>query len=169
MTVDVQLDGDFEAAYTAANNRLVVPTDTMKNTVYALAKQTDFPTIESFGRTLGAHFVDAFEHVSKVTVRLVGQPWKRIVVEGSEHPHAFIGGGNECETAIVIQDRASQTITSGLEGLVILKTTGSGFSDFLRDPYTTLPETEDRIFATTVNAHWRYGEDRVGSLDDVDT
>ena len=37
-----------------------------------------------------------------------------------------------------------------------MKTTGSGFENFLRDEFTTLPETNDRIFATKLKAAWQY-------------
>ena len=154
LTVDIELDGDFSAAYTAADNRLVVPTDTMKNTVYALAKQHDITPIESFGQRIGQHFIGAFDHVTRATARLTKQPWQRILVDGSEHDHAFIGTSVERETAIVSNDRQSLQITSGLDSLSVLKTTRSGFCGFLRDRYTTLEETADRILATTMTASW---------------
>jgi urate oxidase len=46
--------------------------------------------------------------------------------------------------------------------LVVLKTTDSAFSGFPRDRYTTLPETEDRILATSLTATWSY---RPGTTD----
>ena len=45
---------------------------------------------------------------------------------------------------------------SGLDDLLILKTTRSGFAKFLRDEFTTLPETSDRIFATKLKATWSF-------------
>ena len=154
LTVDVELDGDFEAAYTMAANRLVIPTDTMKNTIYVLGKQHDIAGIESFGQHVVQHFINTFEHVTCATVRLTKQPWQRILVDGAEHDHAFMGRGVERETATVSSDRLALQITSGLDGLTLLKTTGSGFSGFLRDRFTTLEETADRILATTVTASW---------------
>ena len=145
LTADIELDGDFDATYLAGDNRLVIPTDTMRNTVYALAKQRGVSAIESFGQILVKHFIDSFQHVSRATVRLSEQPWRRIAVDGSEHPHAFIGGDTMRHIATVSGDRSSVEIMSGLDGLTVLKTTGSGFSGFLKDQYTTLQETEDRV------------------------
>ncbi len=48
------------------------------------------------------------------------------------------------------------SVTSGFEGLVLLKTANSGFEGFLRDSLTTLPETADRLFGTSVRAQWKY-------------
>jgi len=131
-----------------------VPTDTLKNTIYALAKQHAVTSIESFGQTLAQHFIAEFDHVSRVTVRLSEQPWQRILVDGSEHDHAFSAAGSERYTAVVSSDRQSMKTTSGLNGLVVLKTTGSGFGGFLQDRFTTLRESDDRIFATTITAEW---------------
>ena len=161
LTADIELDGDFEASYRAGNNSLVIPTDTMKNTVYALAKQHGVASIESFGQTLVEHFIDSFAHVSRATVRLSEQPWRRIAVNNSEHPHAFIGGGSLRYLATVCSDRSSLEITSGLDGLTVLKTSGSGFSGFVKDQYTTLQDTDDRVFATTINSQWNYRDQHV--------
>jgi urate oxidase len=47
-------------------------------------------------------------------------------------------------------------VVSGLQDLVILKSTGSEFKGYLKDEYTTLPEADDRILATSLVARWRY-------------
>src|SRR5262249_57947774 len=82
--------------------------------------------------------------------------WRRIEVGGHDHPHAFIGGGGETRRAVVTAVRGGVRFEAGLDGLQLLKTTASGFSGFIRDRYTTLPETTDRIFATEVQARWLY-------------
>src|SRR5204863_1507705 len=64
--------------------------------------------------------------------------------------------GGEEWTGAVTRGKASTAITAGLTNLVVLKTTDSAFSGFPRDQYTTLPETEDRIMATSVTAAWTY-------------
>jgi urate oxidase len=156
LTVDVRLEGDFDASYTLGDNARVIPTDTMKNVVYALAHGRPAEAVEDFGAALAGHFLDGFAHVRSATVRLTESPWRRITVDGREHPHAFVGGGGEARTAVVTAGRAGLRFEAGLDGLHVLKTTGSGFSGFLRDRYTTLPETADRIFATEVQARWLY-------------
>ena len=162
LSVDVELDGDFDAAYTRGDNSLVIPTDTMKNTVYAFARELDPCDLETFAWTLGSHFVENFEHVSHAAVKIVETPWQRMVIDGEAHPHAFLGTSTERNTcqAVISQpkegDEPEGAIEAGLEGLVLLKTTESGFSKFLRDEFTTLPETDDRIFATKLKATWTY-------------
>jgi urate oxidase len=155
LTIDVQLEGAFESVYTEGDNQLCLATDTMKNTVYALARQDDIAHVEGFAERLAAHFAEQ-PAVSRVRISAVEQPWTRLAVAGNAHPHAFIQPGGERWTAVVVQDAESAHVTSGLAGLVVLKTTDSGFSGFPRDRYTTLPEVDDRILATSVTASWRY-------------
>src|SRR5262245_10716795 len=95
LSVDVELDGDFESAYAKGDNRLVIPTDTMKNTVYAFARELDVSELETFAWTLGSHFVDNFEHVAQAVVKVTERPWQRIDIGGKEHPHAFLGTTSE--------------------------------------------------------------------------
>lgn len=156
LTVAIQLEGDFDASYLTGDNSTVIATDTMKNVVYSLAQGRPREAIEEFGRDLASHFVDQFPHVRSAWISLVEHPWRRIVVGGVDHPHAFVGGGGETRTASITRRADGVVVVSGLDGLQVLKTTGSGFSGFVRDRYTTLPEATDRIFATEVRAHWTY-------------
>lgn len=156
VTVAIQLEGDFTAAYTEGDNRLVVATDTMKNTVYALARQHPLTDVESFGHTLARHFLDHNAHVTAATVDLVEHAWQRLTVQGRGHPHAFAGGGAEKRTCVVRATRQGVQFEAGIDGLLLLKTTDSAFRDFQRDRFTTLPDTDDRIFATMLQAAWTY-------------
>ena len=156
LTVDVRLEGDFDASYTLGDNSRVIATDTMKNVVYALAQGRPAEAIEDFGSALSAYFLAEFSHVRSATVSIAEHPWQRITVDGRGHPHAFVGGGGETRTATVAGDRDGLKIEAGLHGLLVLKTTKSAFSGFIRDRYTTLSETSDRVFATEVDARWRY-------------
>ncbi|HEY9788185.1 MAG TPA: urate oxidase, partial [Candidatus Obscuribacterales bacterium] len=140
------------------DNSKVVATDSMKNTVYVLAAENPLSDIESFAKTLCSHFLTQYEHVAEVEVRIEEDLWMRIEHEGREHAHAFVSAGKEKRTTLVYNDRKALTITSGIEDLVVLKTTASEFWGFIRDRYTTLPEARDRIFATTVQASWPYGK-----------
>ena len=158
-SVDLLLDGDFEAAYTEADNRLVIATDSMKNTIYVLAREAASDTIEAFGSSIATHFLNEYKHVTQVTVRIEERFWERLQLDGSAHPHTFIGGGSERRVATISQDRKTATLTCGIKGLTVLKTTDSGFENFLRDRFTTLPETADRILGTTLTAEWGYQAD----------
>jgi urate oxidase len=155
--VAVQLEGDFAASYLHGDNSRVVATDTMKNIIYALAKGHPLADVESFGQALANHFLQHYPHVSSAAVRLEEQPWQRLLIDGREHPHAFAGGSTEKRTCTVTRTRQALRVESGLDDLPLLKTTDSAFAGFLRDGYTTLPETDDRIFATVLSASWLYG------------
>ena len=47
------LEGDFETSFTEADNSKILPTDTMKNTVYFVARDSKAATIEEFAMELG--------------------------------------------------------------------------------------------------------------------
>lgn len=149
-TVTVRLTGDLAAAYTDADNRRVLPTDTMRNTVYALAAQHPVRPVERFGMVLAGHLLGRGDHLDGATVELVVRPWERI------GPGAFAEAGAWRRTATVAATRDGTTVTSGLTGLRVLKTGGSAFTGFLRDEYTTLADAEDRVLSTVVTATWSY-------------
>jgi urate oxidase len=152
------LDGDFRAAHDEGDNSALIATDTMRNAVYVLAAKHDVSELETFGRALVEHFVETGPTVSRAQVQLVAHPWARL----GEHEHAFQRGTGGERIAVVTGDDHSSRIEAGVEGLEVLRTTGSGWSGFVRDDLTTLPETDDRILATAVSARWTYAE---GGID----
>jgi urate oxidase len=154
LCVAVQLEGDFAASYRTGDNRNIVATDTMKNIVYVLAKKQGIGAIESFGQTVARHFVQTYPQIQTATIDLVEHSWRRIIVDGRDNPHAFIGDPSEKRTAVVTLTRQGVRVESGLDDLSLLKTTDSAFAGFVRDEYTTLPETDDRILATVLRARW---------------
>jgi len=164
VAVDILLEGDFEASYLAGDNRTVIPTDTIRNTVYAIAAGHPLDSIEGFSLALVDHFLSRHAHVSAAMVAVEQAPWRRI--QGGDqagHPHAFIAAGTARRTCRVRSDRSTPTVEAGVSGLTVVKTTNSAFRDFVRDEFTTLPDTDDRIFGTAVEATWRY---RAGSTPD---
>ena len=157
LTVQITLGGAFERIYTHGDNSPCIPTDTMKNTVYALAKRVDFDSPEEFGRILASHFLESFGHVDRAEIDIEQALWSRIEVNGAPHAHAFQGAGSGTRTAFVRGERGrAPLVRTGLAGLQVMKTTRSRFEGFLKDRYTTLTETADRIFATIVDASWDY-------------
>jgi urate oxidase len=156
LTIEIQLEGDFAGSFTGGDNVLIVPTDTMKNVAYALAKEHPLESIESFGMALAGHFLEHHAHVERATVRLVEQPLERIKIEGIEHPHAFAGRSSETRTSTVSRSRSGLHVEAGIDDLFLLKTTGSAFRGFLRDRFTTLQDATDRILATALRADWVY-------------
>lgn len=154
----VLLEGDFAAAYTEADNRLVVATDTIKNTVYVVAKENDFNSIEQFASILCKHFVKTYPQAAGAKVELSQDAWQRINIGGKPHDHAFTVAGPQKRVCTVVLDRSGLEpgVTSGLRDLTVLKTTASEWKDFHSDRYRTLKDTSDRILATKVNAKWKY-------------
>ncbi len=158
LTVNIALEGDFDAIHTDGDNSKCLPTDTMKNTVYALAGQTDeIESVETFGQRLASHLLENNEQISRVRLDLVEHGWKRMKFDGKLHDHAFVRGSGEKRTATIDATREGVTVESGVDDLIVLKTTRSGFVGFIRDEYTTLPEATDRILSTAIKATWRYG------------
>ena len=155
LTVDVQLEGAFEDVYRNGDNRTCLPTDTMKNTIYAFAKQDPIRHVESFALRLAEHF-GTRPGVTRARISAFEERWERIAAGGRPHPHAFSRPGQEQWTTVVTREGAGSEVWSGLTNLVVLKTADSGFSGFPRDRYTTLQDTDDRILATAVTAAWRY-------------
>lgn len=159
-TVDVRCEGDFAAAHVAGDNSAVLATDTMKNTVYALARQHDVDPPETFAATVATHLLAASRAATGVTVQIAKHAWSRIDIGDRPHDSAFEHGSAENRVARVTTDRAGVTaVEAGVRGLVLLRTAGSAFSGFPRDRFTTLKETRDRIFATSISARWRYDRD----------
>ena len=160
ISVDVQLKGDFDRVHTHGDNSKVLPTDTMKNTVYVMAKRHEIKSIEEFGMILAEHFLNNNPQISETAITLHETPWKRIRIskngEHELHPFAFVHGGNERQVSTVYSKRSGHNIESGVTDLTILKTTDSGFENYIHDQYTTLNETHDRIFATSMNARWKF-------------
>ena len=156
LSVSIALQGDFETAHTAGDNTKILPTDTQKNTVYVLAKEHLAGSIEDFGIVLSNHFLNDNKQLSSARIDITEHLYHRLVFNAMEHPHTFISSGNEKRTTVIEQDRNKLTVTSGIKDLLILKTTDSAFKDYIKDPYTTLKETDDRIMATQFTAEWIY-------------
>jgi urate oxidase len=156
LDVKVMLQGDFHASYTRSDNRLVVATDSIKNTVNVFAKQKLCAETETFGIALGEHFLQAYKHVSRVEVDLLEHCWSRIATAGKPHAHSFVESGPAKPFARIVAIRDKIEVESGIEELFVLKSTASGFAGFWRDEFTTLPDVSDRILATNLKAKWTY-------------
>src|SRR4051794_21483103 len=156
LTVDVALAGDFDAAHIAGDNAGLLATDTMRNTVYALARGFDVSDLERFGMRLVSHFVEAGPKVTGARIGLVAHPWERLTgAGGAPHEHAFRrGSGGDRVATVAGSTGGGFEIEAGIDGLVVLKTTGSGWEGYLHDEFTSLAETDDRIMATEITAPW---------------
>ncbi|HYK38671.1 MAG TPA: urate oxidase [Candidatus Eremiobacteraceae bacterium] len=160
LTVGIRLEGAFETAHTKGDNSNVLPTDTMKNTVYALARQHRIGTPEEFCLRLADHFLGRHAHLSRARIEAGETLWTRLAFGKKFHPHAFTRSSDEKRTALVITTHREKTIQSGVKGLVVMKTTDSAFEGFLRDSFTTLKEDRNRILATAIRATWLYRSEK---------
>ena len=156
LDVAVALSGDFESSYISDDNSKVVATDTMKNTVNVLAKQHLGLETELFAKKLALHFTSKYPQVRTARVEASERVWERMSIGGEPHPHSFSGAGQVRPFTIATATGDSVTLQSGIRDLLILKSTESGFVDFPRCEFTTLPETRDRIMATSLAATWTW-------------
>src|ERR1700761_537436 len=155
--VEVLLSGDFASCFLTGDNSAILPTDTMKNTVYSRARESQAESIEDFALELSEFFLSRNPQVAAVDINISSTSWEHALLKGQAHPSTFLRGSSEEETTTVTCGQgAKPAVTSGLDHLVILKTAQSGFEGFLRDNLTTLPETADRLLGTSLRARWAY-------------
>jgi urate oxidase len=157
LTVAIALTGDFEAAHVAGDNAGVYPTDSMKNSVYIVARRHGVGEVEIFAELLAGHLLARATEPASVEIEISARLWAPIPVGGVAHPHAFAEAGAERRAVRLVAERGgATTLCGGIDDLLVLKTTDSAFEGFPRDETTTLAETGDRIFATVLEARWRY-------------
>ena len=156
-TVDILLQGDFESCFKEGDNSKILPTDTMKNTVYSLARKLPAGCIEEFAKELIDFILRRNPQTSQAEVAISQKAWEHIVRRGKPHPTAFLQASGELQTTKVTRSRQGKfSVISGLENLVIMKTADSGFEGYIQDSLTTLPPTSDRLFGTALRANWEY-------------
>lgn len=161
-TLEILLKGDFESCFVDGDNSNILPTDTMKNTVYSVARNSSATCMEEFGKELMTFLLKRNPQVSAGQVTLSEKAWEHLEVDGKPHPTTFLQASAEAQTAEVARSRGGQfAVRSGLDNLVILKTGGSEFAGFIKDLLTTLPEASDRLLGTAVRARWGYSSEDV--------
>ena len=161
-TVQVLLRGDFASAHIDGDNSKILATDTMKNTVYSLARSSKATSMEEYAIELIDFLLGHNPQVSSAEVQIASTMWKRLTVDGEPHPDTFMRGSGELQTTRVERAQGGAfKIVSGLENMVVLKTAKSGFEGYIKESLTTLPETNDRLFGTAVRAEWVYVSDKL--------
>ena len=168
LNVSVALSGDLAATHLTGDNTGVLPTDTMKNTVYAFAKEHGVDQPEVFGLLLARHFVDTQPQVHTARVSIEAFAWERL------GPHSFQRTADFTRLAVIDVSASGVQVVSGISGLVLLNSTASEFHGYPADRYTTLKPTTDRILATAVDAKWRhissesnFGDSFFGMVDEL--
>ncbi len=156
-TLEVLLTGDFDEVFTHGDNTRILATDTMKNTVYFLARQSRAESIEAFAKELIDFLLSRNPQVTAIDVTVQSHLWKRLTIEGKPYPTAFMKGSDERQTTRLTCTReGGLALHSGFTEMTVLKTAQSGFAGYIKDELTTLPETTDRLFATAVTAEWQF-------------
>lgn len=174
LSADIRLTGEFAETYIAGDNGRVVATDSLRNTVYAMAADGPLGTPESFALRLAGHFVDRYPQVTTAEVSLRETPFARLTVGDAPHPTAFRTDGAHVLTARATVARSSYgadsealtaAVAAGVDNLFVVKTTDSAFRGFVRDEFTTLPEVDDRIFATLLSVEWGFRRPDIEGVD----
>jgi len=156
-TVEVLLQGDFDACFVEGDNSKILPTDTMKNTVYSLARGSAAECMEEFAKELIEFLLHRNPQVSAGEVSISEKAWEHLPNGGKPHPTTFVQASGETQTTKVTRTQAGDfSVSSGFENLVIMKTSGSAFEGYIQDSLTTLPPAKDRLLGTAVRANWNY-------------
>jgi urate oxidase len=162
-TVEILLQGDFAGCFEGGDNSKILATDTMKNTVYSLARDSSAASMENFAMELIDFLLGRNPQVSEAEVSVQEKAWERLKVRGKAHPTTFVNSSSENQTTRVSRAQGGPfSVVSALENLVIMKTAGSAFAGYIKDSLTTLAESSDRLFGTAVRANWSY---QGGKLD----
>ena len=161
LALTIRFEGDFQAAYATGDNRKIVPGDTIKNTVYALARQHSMETAEDFALHVVDHFLTYNPQIATVRIESTENVWTRLPHGAKPHPSAFIGATGEQRTAMLTATRETTSIRSGIRELSSMKTSDVTFDNFLRDPYTTLAAEPNRILCATIEADWLYAKEEI--------
>jgi urate oxidase len=165
--VDIEVFGDnFLPAYTKGDNAQVVATDSMKNFVFQRALDYDGATLEGLLDHLGRALLATYPQMQRLRVSAREWPFTAVAVPGSEGAFTasetvFRREHGDHSVAMLEFDRAGDGATltahrSGHDALQLLKVTGSAFTAFVRDAYTTLPERRDRPLYITMDVAWQY-------------
>ena len=156
LSVKVMLEGDFARSYTAADNSAVIATDTIKNIVNIVAHENPGLNAELYCTALARRFLDLYAQTEHAVITAHETRWTRLAVNGAPHAHSFLLNGNGRPVSHVETTREAVAVQSGIEGFTFMKSTGSGWENYVQDEFTTLPETADRICATSMDARWSW-------------
>lgn len=159
LSVKAMLTGAFDRTFTDADNRDTVSTDTIKNVVYIVARESPTLPAEAFCHAVAQRLLDSYPQMETATVTGHETRWNRLAVDGAAHAHTFTLDGNGQPFARVVLSRDGASVESGLSGFTFLKSTESGWANYVKDPYTTIPETHDRIAATSMKSSWAWASE----------
>jgi urate oxidase len=138
------------------DNSAVVATDTMKNFILREALGYDGAALEGFLAFLGRRFLATYPVMEAVRMRGRELRFDRlgegVVFSRSRDDHAV--------ASLDVGPGGVSDVRGGVHDLWLLKTTGSAFTHFARDDYTTLPERGDRPLFVRLDVDWTYAGER---------
>src|SRR4029077_5500776 len=157
LDVKAMIEGDFARAYTDADNSTSVSTDTIKNVVNIVARENTGLCMEEFSQVLAKRYLDTYPQIASVSLTVHETKWSRLSFAGKPHPHSFVLDSNGKPTVEVSSIRGgATTMSSGIDGLCCMNSTQSCCENYLKDSYTTIPPTADRMCATSMVASWKW-------------
>ena len=167
--VDVEVFGDeFLPAYTHGDNTMLVATDSMKN--FIIKESLTYPgaTLEGLLHYLGTGFATTYPQMHTLTLTGREIPFVPVAVPGNDGGHRpggnlfSHGRGDRTFVSVSIERRRNEIVVTGhdcgLTGMELMKLTGSAFTSFVRDGYTTLPERGDRPLYVSMDVGWQYAD-----------
>jgi urate oxidase len=156
LSIKAMLEGDFARAYTSGDNSTSVATDTIKNIVNVVARENPALPTEAFCEVLAKRYLDTYPQISSVSITAHETKWARLAIAGQEHPHSFVLDSNGKPFVELAATRSGATLTSGIDSFTFMKSTQSGWENYVMDRYTTIQPTHDRMCATSMLASWKW-------------
>jgi urate oxidase len=157
LNIKAMIEGDFSRAYTDGDNSTSVSTDTIRNVVNVIARENTGLCPEQFCQVLAKKYLDSYPQISSVSITSHETKWSRLSFGGKPHPHSFVLDSNGKPTVeLTVTRGGSSTLTSGIDGFTFMKSTQSGWENYVKDRYTTIPPTADRMCATSMVASWKW-------------
>lgn len=161
LVIGVGVEGDVADAFTRGDNALLLPSDTLRNTAHAIARDETLAEIEHIGMALAGHFMSHQPQFTRVRIDLAEQPWARLPVGGRAQGQAFTTSNSERRTAVVTSNGSRMSVVAGLDDFTIMKTGGAAFEGYLADQFTTVASAPERVLSVTAAASWTYVHDEV--------
>ncbi|MFC3845954.1 factor-independent urate hydroxylase [Paenibacillus sp. MAH-36] len=168
MNIKVAVSGEkFFTSFTEGDNTLVVATDSMKNFILRKAGEYEGATAEGFLAFASRKLLETYPQMTGVKMTADQVAFDPLPVPGAK---GFENGNlvyrysqNEHPTAKVELTRTEEGIAiqeheGGMADLKLIKVKGSSFAGFVRDEYTTLPESYDRPLFIFLDIAWSYEE-----------
>ncbi|MBR0754935.1 urate oxidase [Bradyrhizobium jicamae] len=157
LNIKAMVEGDFARTYTHGDNAMTVSTDTIKNIVNVIARENTALSAEEFCQVLATKYLDTYPQIASVAITSHETKWSRLSIGGKPHPHSFVLDANGKPTVELTMARGgAATLASGIDGFAFMKSTQSGWENYVKDPYTTIPPTADRMCATSMVASWTW-------------